>query len=118
MPKRRSSTTGVLSCLRRIPWTACQALSHTQSAVRRAIPSANGGPMGREFVGGEREIMANFAMLAHRLKKPDVIVTSTDVATAAVKRATLTIPIVMALSTDPVATGFVASLTRPGGSIT
>jgi ABC-type uncharacterized transport system substrate-binding protein len=45
-------------------------------------------------------------------------VTSTDVATAAVKRETRTIPIVMAFSTDPVATGFVASLTRPGGNIT
>ena len=50
--------------------------------------------------------------------KPDAIVTSTDVATAAVKRETRTIPIVMAFSTDPVATGFVASLTRPGGNIT
>ena len=50
--------------------------------------------------------------------KPDVIVTSTDVATAAVKRATRTIPIVMVFATDPVATGFVASLSRPGGNIT
>lgn len=50
--------------------------------------------------------------------KADVIVTSTDVATAAVRRQTRTIPIVMALSADPVGTGFVASLARPGGNVT
>jgi putative tryptophan/tyrosine transport system substrate-binding protein len=50
--------------------------------------------------------------------KMDVIVTSTDVAIAAVKRETQTIPIVMANSTDPVGTGFVASLAHPGGNIT
>ena len=50
--------------------------------------------------------------------KVDVIVASTDVATAAVKRETQTIPIVMSNSTDPVGTGFVASLARPGGNIT
>jgi putative ABC transport system substrate-binding protein len=50
--------------------------------------------------------------------KMDVIVTATDVAIAAVKRETQTIPIVMANSTDPVGTGFVASLARPGGNIT
>ena len=48
----------------------------------------------------------------------DLIVTSTDQAIAAVKQQTQTIPIVMANSTDPVATGFVASLARPGGNIT
>jgi ABC-type uncharacterized transport system substrate-binding protein len=41
--------------------------------------------------------------------KVDVIVVSTDAAIAAVKRETQTIPIVMALSNDPVGTGFVAS---------
>ncbi len=50
--------------------------------------------------------------------KVDVIVTATDVAIAAVKRETQTIPIVMANSTDPVGTGFVASLAHPGGNIT
>jgi putative tryptophan/tyrosine transport system substrate-binding protein len=50
--------------------------------------------------------------------KVDVIVTATDVAIAAFKRETQTIPIVMANSTDPVGTGFVASLARPGGNIT
>lgn len=48
----------------------------------------------------------------------DVIVTATDVAVAAVKRATSMIPIVMANSSDPVGTGFVASLARPGGNVT
>ena len=50
--------------------------------------------------------------------KLDVIVTATDMAIAAVKRQTQTIPIVMANSTDPVGTGFVASLARPGGNVT
>ena len=50
--------------------------------------------------------------------KVDVIVTATDPAIAAVKQQTQTIPIVMANSTDPVGTGFVASLARPGGNVT
>jgi putative ABC transport system substrate-binding protein len=50
--------------------------------------------------------------------KVDVIVTATDLAIAAVKRETQTIPIVIANSSDPVSTGFVASLAHPGGNIT
>ena len=50
--------------------------------------------------------------------KVDVLVTSTDQGIAALKQQTRTIPIVMANSTDPVATGFVASLARPGGNVT
>jgi len=50
--------------------------------------------------------------------KVDVIVTSVDEAIAAIKRQTKTIPIVMTAASDPVATGFVASLARPGGNIT
>jgi putative ABC transport system substrate-binding protein len=48
----------------------------------------------------------------------DVIVTATDVAIAAVRKETDAIPIVMANSGDPVGTGFVASLARPGGNVT
>jgi len=51
-------------------------------------------------------------------RKVDVIMVSTDLAAATVKRETQTIPIVMAFSTDPVGTGFVASLARPGGNVT
>jgi putative ABC transport system substrate-binding protein len=50
--------------------------------------------------------------------KVDVIVATTDQAIAAVKRETQTIPVVMAFSSDPVGTGFVVSLARPGRNIT
>ena len=50
--------------------------------------------------------------------KVDVIVTSGGPAARAAKQATSMIPIVMAAVGDPVATGLVASLARPGGNIT
>jgi putative ABC transport system substrate-binding protein len=50
--------------------------------------------------------------------KLDVIVTGVTAALPALQRATSTIPIVMAYSTDPVGNGLVASLVHPGGNIT
>jgi putative tryptophan/tyrosine transport system substrate-binding protein len=58
------------------------------------------------------DIAAEFARL-----KVDIIFTHGTGAYAA-KQATSTIPIVFALATDPVGTGLVASLARPGGNIT
>ena len=48
----------------------------------------------------------------------DVIVTTGSTPTRPAKEATSTIPIVMAQDSDPVGSGFVASLARPGGNIT
>jgi len=50
--------------------------------------------------------------------KVDVIVTAGATSTRAAKEVTVTIPIVMTSDGDPVASGFVASLARPGGNIT
>jgi len=50
--------------------------------------------------------------------KVNVIVSGGPTATRPAKKATSTIPIVMAQDTDPVGNGFVASLARPGGNIT
>jgi hypothetical protein len=59
------------------------------------------------------EIVAEFARL-----RIDVIATSGTAAVAAAKQATSTIPIVFAAAGDPVGTGLVASLAKPGGNVT
>ncbi len=56
------------------------------------------------------------AELVHR--KVDVIVTVGLLSTRAAKEATSTIPIVMAQDPNPIRSGFVASLARPGGNVT
>jgi putative ABC transport system substrate-binding protein len=50
--------------------------------------------------------------------QPDVILGHTTLAVAALQRETKTIPIVFVVVSDPVGSGFVASLPRPGGNIT
>jgi putative ABC transport system substrate-binding protein len=50
--------------------------------------------------------------------QPDVIFCSSTAVTAALHQATSTIPIVFAIVSDPIGSGFVASLPRPGGNIT
>jgi putative ABC transport system substrate-binding protein len=49
--------------------------------------------------------------------KVDVIVAGGGLATRAAMRATSTIPIAMTSASDPVGTGLVASLSRPGGNV-
>jgi ABC-type uncharacterized transport system substrate-binding protein len=69
------------------------------------------------FGEGNPERLRGLADELVRLKV-DVIVTEGTTATRFAKEATSTIPIVMAQDPDPVGTGFVASLARPGGNIT
>jgi putative ABC transport system substrate-binding protein len=66
---------------------------------------------------GKYERLPGLATELVRLKV-DVIVTYAPPAIQAAKRATATIPIVMAGVIDPVATGLVTSLARPGGNVT
>ena len=66
---------------------------------------------------GKHERLPDLAAELVRLKV-DVIVTQGTPGALAAKQATATIPIVMAVVADPVATGLVASLARPGGNIT
>jgi putative ABC transport system substrate-binding protein len=66
---------------------------------------------------GQGERFPDLAADCLRLKA-DIIVATTTPAAQAAKSATSTIPIVMYALGDPVATGLVASLARPGGNVT
>lgn len=69
------------------------------------------------FADGKSDQVPRNAAELVRLKV-DVIVTGGATDTRAAKAATSTIPIVMTNESDPVGTGIVASLARPGGNIT
>jgi putative ABC transport system substrate-binding protein len=66
---------------------------------------------------GRYELLPALAAELVRLK-PDAIITHGTPGTLAAKRATTTIPIVMAVVGDAVVTGVVSSIARPGGNIT
>ena len=69
------------------------------------------------FLDGNMERAREMAAELVRLK-PDVIVSASTPTTGALQKATSTIPIVMTTIGDPVGSGFVKSLARPGGNIT
>ncbi len=69
------------------------------------------------YANGKNDRLLELAAELVRLKV-DVIVTSIQTDASIAKRATTSIPIVMASAGDPVAGGLVASLARPGGNIT
>jgi putative ABC transport system substrate-binding protein len=69
------------------------------------------------WVAGKTEQLAAVADELVRMKVDVIFATSAPVIQAA-KNATNTIPIVMPAASDPVGSGFIASLARPGGNIT
>ncbi len=67
--------------------------------------------------GGKEDLLSDLAAELTR-RNVDVIVAILTPAVRAAKRATQTIPIVMAMAGAPVETGLIASIARPGGNIT
>ncbi|HUG77132.1 MAG TPA: ABC transporter substrate-binding protein [Burkholderiales bacterium] len=111
--------------LRRVGWlTGGSPKSHAKllQAFREGLRE-HGWVEGRNLVlelrwaEGKLERVPMLAMELVRLK-PDAIVTAANPVIAAVKKATSSVPIVMATGADPVAHGLVASLARPGGNVT
>ena len=69
------------------------------------------------WAAADVELMKRFAKELVTLQ-PDLILTSSTAATAVMLQHTRTIPVIFVLVADPVGSGFVASLPRPGGNAT
>jgi putative ABC transport system substrate-binding protein len=124
-----------------ILWLAAAAPLHAQSRTYRLALLAAGDPAldmmrealpelrklgyveGQNLLVQQRNLKGNWTLLQKAVDEtvaaqPDVILVASTPAVLALKRATRSIPIVFGLVTDPVGSGVVASLARPGGSIT
>lgn len=102
--------------------TTPAAASHVVTAFAAAMGEL-GHVEGKSVVFEYRWAEGNperFPALAAELVrlKVDLIVASATSAAEAARRATTTIPIVMVMAADPVESGLVQSLVRPGGSVT
>jgi putative tryptophan/tyrosine transport system substrate-binding protein len=98
-------------------------LKHRLSAFTQALADlgwADGRNVRMDFRWAPGSDINRIRALAQEVVglQPDIIVTDTTPATVAVQRETRTISIVFAGVNDPVASGIVAALNRPGGNIT
>ena len=71
----------------------------------------------RRFAGGEYSRLPALAEELIRMR-PDLILVSGGTATDVMRQATSTIPLVMIVAADPLKSGWVKSLARPGGNLT
>lgn len=111
----RSARIGILT----IAQPEAEGLAAALRAVLRESGYVEGQNLALEFrsAGGNPAGLADLAADLAR-QKVDVLVAIFTPAVLAAKRATSDIPIVGAVMADPVGTGLVASLSRPGGNVT
>ena len=106
----------------RIGYLALRALAAEDEAFKQGLRDLGwieGQNIAIEYrwAAGQMERLPALAEELVRLQVDCIVVRSTPVVQAA-RDATQSIPIVMVLAADPVRTGLVASLARPGGNIT
>jgi putative ABC transport system substrate-binding protein len=109
----------------RIGYLAASSLSAQSARIEafrqglRELGYVEGKNIVIEYRSAEEKLDRLPALAAELVRlKVDIIVTAGPIPTRAAKGATSTIPIVMTQDVDPVGTGLVASLARPGGNIT
>ncbi len=116
-PARHLSRVGVLSSGNSVEPVSVQREPFEQGLRELGWTSGSNIIIEYRYAEGRAERLPALAAELVRLKV-EVIVARGPQATQAARNATRTIPIVMSATDDPVRSGFVASLARPGGNIT
>ena len=119
--RRRSSAFQGLAVL--IPYLETDTEAQAQMAAFRDGLEKLGLAPGRSVQIDERWTAGDFGVLRRAAKelvtlRPDVIISRSTAATAALLYETRTKPVVFLLISDPVGDGFVVSMARPGGHAT
>jgi ABC-type uncharacterized transport system substrate-binding protein len=97
--------------------TEARLAAFRQRLERRGWAEGRNVQIEARFAGRSSD---RYQLLAKELisLEPDVIVAHTTMAAGALQRETRTIPIIFVNVSDPIGSGFVASLARPGGNLT
>ena len=107
----------LLPYVQRDPQTQARVNAFTAALQERGWTDGKNVRLEFRYTEGESNRLA--ALAADLVQRNvDVILTAGTESTDAARKATKTIPIVMAAVGDPIAAGFITSLARPGGNIT
>jgi putative ABC transport system substrate-binding protein len=106
-----------------VPYLETDTEAQSQMAALRDALEKLGLAVGRSIQIDERWTAGDFGMLRRAAKqlvtlRPDVIISRSTAATAAILYETRTRPVVFLFIADPVGDGFVVSMARPGGHAT
>ena len=109
-------TIGFLGTVAQSSWTRSIASFEARLRELGWIEGRNVAAIDYRWADGRNDRIAEIAAEFVRLKV-DIIVTGGN-AVLAIKKLTSTIPVVFAVAVDPVGSGFVDNLSRPGGNVT
>ena len=109
-------TIGFLGTVAQSSWTRSIASFEARLGELGWIEGRNVAAIDYRWADGRNDRIAEIAAEFVRLKV-DIIVTGGN-AVLAIKKLTSTIPVVFAVAVDPVGSGFVDNLSRPGGNVT
>jgi len=99
------------------PVTKARVAAFRQGLEKRGWSESRNVHIDYRFTDSKAERIPAFAKELVGLQ-PDVILAQSSVATAALQQETRAIPIVFVNVSDPVGSGFIANLARPGGNLT